>query len=310
MLVDADGVAYRDFRRSLTPRYWRVWFDITMGYTGVAAVLVSLSVWDPGLPWAALAVGPAALAIGFGLAFINNFFHEAAHHNLHPDRDRNDLLTNLVMGWLFGSSIQQYRKVHFQHHRALGTTEDSENSYFDPLRIRYLVAGITGIKVVRTLRRYRDVERSQAERGTAGATGSRLLWSALAAVVSLVLALGLWFAGFEAAGVSWLAGLLLAFPFFVSLRQLLEHRSEAADPDVDYTRVDHGAVNRIFGDGPLASTLGSAGFNRHSLHHWEPNLSYTRLGDLETWLLATEVAPLVERQQTTYAHTFRRLLEL
>ncbi|MEJ7787760.1 MAG: fatty acid desaturase [Solirubrobacteraceae bacterium] len=308
-LVDDDGVAYREFRKQLLPRYRRVWRDIGAGYAAVVLVLAGLAIWDPGFPMAVVAVALGAVAVGYALAFINNFFHESAHHNLHPDRRRNDLLTNVLMGWLFGSSIQQYRIVHFQHHRALGTTEDSESSYFDPLRIRYLVAGLTGVKVLRTLRRYHQVDKAKAERTPGGAARSRLGWSLLAAVTSLTITAALWLTGAEVAGVTWLAGLLLAFPFFVSLRQLLEHRSEDADPDADYNFVDHGSVNRIFGDGPVASTMGSAGFNRHALHHWEPNLSYTRLPDLERWLLHTEAAPLVREQQTTYARTFLRLLE-
>lgn len=301
-LVDERGVAYREFRKELRPRYWRVWLDIALGYATVAGVIAAIAGLDPGLPLAVPVVAIGALTGGYGLAYLNNFFHEAAHHNLHPDRRRNDLLANLSMGWLFGSSIGAYRTIHFQHHRALGTTEDSENSYFDPLRIRYLVAGLTGVKVLRTLRRYREM-------GSDGEDRSRLGWSALAALASLALATGLWLAGAEAAGAAWLGALLLGFPFFVSLRQLLEHRSEDADRHEDYREVDHGAVNRLFGDGPVASTIGGAGFNRHALHHWEPNLSYTRLPELERWLLRTEAASLVEQRQTTYARTFRRLLE-
>lgn len=308
-LVDDRGTTYREFRKGLQPRYRRVWLDIGAGYAAVIAVLAIMAAWDPTMPLAIVGAAVGAVSVGYALAFINNFFHEAAHHNLHPDRDRNDLLTNVLMGWLFGSSIQQYRKVHFQHHRALGTTEDSESSYFDPLRVRYLVAGLTGLKVLRTLRRYHQVESAKNADEQKRPDRSRLKWSVLAASVSLAVTSGLWLTGAEVAGVAWLAGLLLVFPFFVSLRQLLEHRSEDADPNMDYTQVDHGAVNRLFGDGPMASTMGSAGFNRHALHHWEPNLSYTRLADLETWLLRTEAAPLIQERQTSYAKTFRQLLE-
>jgi len=109
-LVDDRGVAYREFRKQLRPRYGRAWLDIGAGYAGVVAVLVALAAWDARLPLAAAGVATGGLAIGYLLAFLNNFFHEAAHHNLHPDRRRNDLLANLLMGWLYGSSIQQYRR--------------------------------------------------------------------------------------------------------------------------------------------------------------------------------------------------------
>jgi fatty acid desaturase len=252
------------------------------------------------------------LVIGYTLQYLNNFFHEAAHHNLAPGRARNDRLTNLLMGWLYGSSIATYRRTHFQHHRALGTTEDSENSYFDALGIRYLAGGLFGIKVVRSLRRWRQTQRSLEARapGAEGMGGSRIAWIAIAAGVNLAIAAGLVALGSWAAAAAWLAGLLVVFPFLASLRQLLEHRSEEASASVDYTEVDHGPVNRLFGDGPLASTLGSAGFNRHALHHWEPQVSYTRLKDIERYLLRTRVAALVRDRQTSYRDTFLRLLEL
>ena len=81
-----------------------------------------------------------------------------------------------------------------------------------------------------------------------GAGTSRLLWMAICAAVNLAIA-GVFAAlGSLPAAAAWLGGLLLFFPFFVSLRQVLEHRSEEADSDVDYRDVDHGAVNRLFGD--------------------------------------------------------------
>ncbi len=312
-LVDDRGVAYRDFRRTLTPRWGLVWAHIAGGYcvlAGVLAVLVASSDLSPG--GVAVALG-GGIAIGYILQYLSTFFHEAAHFNIAPGRERNDLASNVVFAWMYGKSIGAYRRIHFQHHRALGTTMDSENSYFDALRIRYLAAGIFGLKAIRTLRRYREVERELAQRQPdSGQTPvSRLGFLGLAVVVDLGVAAVLWLAlGSPVAAGAWLWGVFFAFPFFGSLRQLLEHRSTHADPAVDYRKVDHGPVNRLFGDGPVASTLGSAGFNRHALHHWEPNLSYTRLRDLEKYLSRTSAGPLIEERRTSYADTFLRLLEL
>lgn len=314
-LVDDRGVPYREFRKTLTPRYGRVWRDIGLAYLALVLVVGGLATWNPALPLAIVAGVVGALLVGYFFAFLNNFFHEATHDNLARGRERNDLLANLALGWLFGSSIGTYRQIHFQHHRALGTTEDSENSYFDPLRVRYLAEGLFGLKVLRTLRRYREVEKARGtstkskEKDESGS--DRLLWMVISAVMHLTIAAALWLlAGSPVAAIAWVAGVLLCFPFFVSLRQLLEHRSEDAQASVDYHLVDHGKVNRLFGDGPLASTLGSAGFNRHALHHWEPNVSYTRLKDMERYLEHTEAADILRDRSTTYTRTFLRLLEL
>jgi fatty acid desaturase len=310
-LVDDNGISYRKFRGTLAPRWGRIWVEIAAAYAVLALILVILALWDPGFPVAIGAVLVGAMVIGYTLQYLNNFFHEAAHYNLAPGRTLNDRLTNLLMGWLFGSSIALYRRTHYQHHRALGTTQDSENSYFDALGVRYLAEGLFGFKVVRTLRRWRQAERSLNASGTADrANRSRVTWIAVAATVNFGIVALLVAVGSVAAAIAWVVGLLVVFPFLASLRQLLEHRSEEASATVDYTEVDQGAVNRLFGDGPLASTLGSAGFNRHALHHWEPQLSYTRLKDVERYLLRTSVSDAVRERQTSYRDTFLRLLEL
>jgi fatty acid desaturase len=96
-------------------------------------------------------------------------------------------------------------------------------------------------------------------------------------------------------------------PFLAAVRQILEHRSVAADPRADYRRVDHGVVNRMFGSGPIASTLGGAGFNRHLLHHWDPQVPCTRLAELERYLRGTAFAEVIRSAETTYLRTLREL---
>ena len=307
-LRGAGDRGYREFRGSLEPRWARLWAQIALGYGLAAGVVVALALGAPsGLGGLLAALGGGCL-IGYAIAYLNNFFHEAAHYNLAPGRRLNDALANLAMSWLFASSIQIYRRVHWQHHRALGTTMDSENSYFDPLRVRYLLEGLLGLKVLRTLRRYREIESPAADPSRPD-SGDRRPWVAVALAVNAAIVVALALASAWAAAGAWVVGVLAFFPFFVSLRQVLEHRSENADPRVDYTRVDIGPTNRLFGDGPVASSLGSAGFNRHALHHWEPQVSCTRLRDLERFLTTTELEPYLAERRTTYARTFLRLLE-
>ena len=108
---------------------------------------------------------------------------------------------------------------------------------------------------------------------------------------------------------AWVIGVIAWFPFFGVLRQILEHRDEYANPETDYTTAVHGAIHRLFGDGLLASTLGGAGFNRHLLHHWDPQVSYTRLRDLERFLMDTEGAAYLQAQKTSYTKTFWTLFK-
>ncbi len=275
------------------------------------SLLAGLIAWDPGWPLAVVAVLAGGLVIGYTLQFLNLFFHEATHYNIVPGRRRNDAVANVLMGWLFGSSIALYRQIHWQHHRALGTTMDSENSYFDALGVALSGRGTHGSEAPAHAapapdhRGRNDREGAAIARRAAGSPG----WPSLPWSTSGIVAL-LWILSSPVAALAWAGGLLVVFPFLASLRTVLEHRSEEAEATVDYHLVDHGPVNRLFGTGPIANTLGSAGFNRHAIHHWEPQLSYTRLADVEAYLLRTDVAPLVRERQTSYAQTFLRLLEL
>ena len=149
-----------------------------------------------------------------------------------------------------------------------------------------MVEGLVGLKVLRTLRRYREVEGRwrRARRRSEPATAPRMDAARRGGKRRDRRGArprrrrgGRREPGRSASSPS--------SPFFVSLRQTLEHRDEDAHPGSDYTRVDHGGdANRLFGDGPVANTLGSAGFNRHALHHWEPQVSLHRLRELERYL--------------------------
>lgn len=300
-LVNEDGLGFREFRRTLTPRFGLVWSHIALGYLA----LVAIGAWvilTSGIAPAWLRVAIGAMLFGFFQAFIQLFFHEAAHYNLASRRDANDRLANIFVGAIHGLEIQSYRQVHFEHHRRLGTTMDSERSYFDPLNTRYVAESLLGIKGLKVLGRRDTIVQDP------GRARARRKQQLAAAVIHLgVIGVAVW-AGEWALGIAWALGTVSVMPLFVSLRQLLEHRSENADASVDYTQTDHGEVNRLFGEGPVASTLGGAGFNRHLLHHWEPQISYTRLGEVERYLMRTSAAPALDARRSTYWETLWALI--
>jgi fatty acid desaturase len=297
-LVSRAGVRYNDFKRSLTPRYGNVWFELLCGHAVLMLTTVGIVTayrYRPSL--AALIIVLGATIYGYALAFIVLFFHEAAHYNIASNRARNDRLANIFIGLFVGQSIGAYRFTHFDHHRYLGTPTDTEHSYFDPLNVTFIAESLTGIKTLKRLA-------ARNHEGGAGTDALMVLGSLLhLTIVGLALSLGYW-----PLAVAWTIAAVIVFPFLAAIRQLLEHRSEKAKSEADYSVVPHGAVNRMFGSGPVASTFGGAGFNRHMLHHWEPQISCTRLRDLERFLRDTPAAHVLEQGTTSYGRTFLRLL--
>jgi fatty acid desaturase len=298
----ADGMSYAEFKRGLRPRYAIVWRDIALGYLGLILVALVVGAVQSMTPWAWMISVPfGALLFGFTLAYLNLFFHEAAHTNLASSAGLNDKLANWLIGIFFGQSIEGYRVVHFGHHQHHGTPDDTEHSYFDPLNMRFVLGALFGVRAFAVARK-REKLASSADRLPHGTSRNALLRGM---ALNGVIVCGCFFAGYWTVSVAWALGVLSLFPFFNALRQLLEHRDELAANDADYTRQAHGRINRIFGDSLLAQTFGAAGFNRHLLHHWEPQLSYTRLRELERFLMTCDCASLFKQRQTTYTKALR-----
>lgn len=330
-LADSKGRRYVDFVRGLKPNFAAVYRDIAMGYAMVAAS-AALAAWLPSLGVPVLVAGlVGAVLIGFWIAYLQLFIHEGSHFNLAADRAQSDRLCDMLISWIIGTSVKNYRKVHFQHHRALGTVEDSEHSYFFPLNVVFVAKSMLAIRAVEVLlARARFVAKADAKKKARAANAQpdgplldasdgrpssaplpnveRIMLIGIGvhlAVLAAAVSAGSW-----SLAIAWGAGIFMFFPFFGALRQLLEHRAEAARDDIDYAETDHGAVSRMFGTSPLAVTLGGAGFNRHLLHHWEPQVSYTNLAELEAFLADTPLAPVVDARRTTYTATFRQLFHV
>jgi fatty acid desaturase len=308
-LVDNQGRSYFEFRRELSPRWGAVWAWLLGGHLALFGS-VCLVAWVDGrtagwAPSAAVAACGAA-AIGFWLHYLLLFQHEGVHYNLAPNHSWNDRLTNAFVGIFIGEDVRVYRPIHLEHHRWLGTTRDTERSYFERLDLRFVLQGMFGVRLVKALLTRRRLFEGQAAPDASGSRYLSLTFVVAAAVNGTIVVVS-WWLGYSAVAIAWCAGELGALPLFNTLRQLLEHRSEQADGTADYSRFDHGVVNRIFGAGPFATVFGAAGFNRHLLHHWDPGVSFTRLADVERFILDSEFAGELRSRTTTYSRALRAL---
>ena len=301
-LTGSNGEPYVAFVRNLKPRYSIVYRDIALGYVLLAAsfaLTVILPAW--GAPSILAALLGAAL-VGYWVAYLQLFLHEGAHYNLAPAKQDSDRICDWAISWLIGTKVRIYRPIHFQHHRELGTTGDTEFTYFFPLNLVFILRAAFGIRAIEVVLFRSNVEGRQAAKDK----GNLLALLPGGLVHAAIIAATLW-AGWWWAALAWLLGMGMAFPFFGALRQLLEHRDDAAPSTTDFRSRDHGAYTRLFGSDPFSATFGGAGFNRHLLHHWEPQVSYTNLDELETFLNGTEVKRVMDLRRTTYFGAFRRL---
>ncbi len=303
-ISDSNGLSFSAYKKTLKPKFSLVWRDIFLGYLALIGISAALIIFqDRYAELAIVYVIVGALLIGYFQAYLNLFMHEAAHFNIHKDRELNDHLANWLICILTGQYIKNYRIVHWNHHKFLGTPKDSEHSYFEHLNWRFVLESLFGIKALKTIfGREKDEENQNQQFDKA----KFLQFLFLGALLNGIIVLVPFFFGFWHFSLAWVLGMVVFFPFFGALRQLLEHRDELAGPETDYSKTDHGKLSRMF-RGPLNRTLGAAGFNRHLLHHWEPNISYTRLKELEGYLKDTQIGWVIEKNYSTYFRTFTRL---
>jgi fatty acid desaturase len=311
-LWTASEPSYRDFVRSLKPDFSQVRRDVLFGYL----MLLGTIVLTAALPFVGmpriLAAVIGAISVGYWIAYLQLFIHEGAHYNLAADRHASDRFCDRHISWMIGTTVASYRIVHFQHHRALGTVDDSEHTYFFPLNLWFVIKTLFGLRVLEVLfTRKAIVDNSHKAIKTKEKAAKASMAPPLVAllvhggIIVVTYLLGFWWLS-----LAWIAGVGMVFPFLGALRQLLEHRDEKADNEADFRVVPHGATTRMFKEGPLGSTFGGAGFNRHLLHHWEPQISYTNLPALERFLLQTKAGPIIERRTTTYSSAFLNLLSI
>jgi len=308
-VVSVDGVRWIDYRRTLVPRYSMVWRDIAGCYAalalGLAAVLVLDSRAGDAAGWAAAV--PAAVWIGYWLHSLFLFGHEAAHRNLAPRRPWNDRLGDWLVWILYGSTTAEYRRTHMAHHTQLGNHRDPETTYHLCLSVINILKGLTGVHVLEVmLRNRRNARRAPGGRRQGGGTAlASLRTVAVHAALLSALVLG----GALPAATAWAAGTAAVFPLCALLRTVVEHRHLDAPCETDFTQVEHGPVNRLFGVGPISRTFGAAGFNRHLLHHWDPAISYTRFDEMEQFFLRTPLADRMAESRTSYPAALKQLIK-
>lgn len=300
-----NGQLYSDFRKGLSPHYFKAYFDIFKGYFFIfLASFLIFYFGDTINNFFGIIIPIGSLLIGYSAAYLALFIHEAGHFNLHPDKKINDNLSLILLCLLFGISLKSYRKIHWQHHIHLGTPDDTEISYFNGITKLFLLETLTGIHLLKTIIRKDTVSVLTNEQVK---NTKMMLIVGIVIHVSIIL-VSLLLSNWVFA-ICWVLGFGVFFPFFATIRQILEHRDEIANSKIDFFKIKHGKLSRIFYHTFLSSSFGAAGFTRHMIHHWDPYISYTRLKDIEQFLIQhKETREIITKSRTTYLNTFKKIV--
>ena len=305
---DKTGMVYAAFRKTLKANYFIVWRDIVIGYILLFSTILFYFFIERkfGISWQSILSLPIlAFIAAFWLAFIQLFVHEAAHYNIHPNKKTNDLLANVFLCVILGVNIKSYRLTHSKHHVRLGQTDDTEHSYFNRLTLLFVLKMLTGIHVLDVLKSRNELNNAQTKQSLSQSRKALIAGALLNFSFLLLLVIF----GYYLTAILWIATVIVFYPFFATIRQLLEHRADEYKEDINFKEVNHGKNSRMFSSNLFSYFMGGAGFDRHLLHHWDPEISYTRLRDVEKFLVDTDkCGHVIKEAKTGYFKTFQKLL--
>lgn len=303
-IKNSAGVSYAEFRKKVKADFLLTWWQIILGMVFLVLLFISPFMLPSRFSsWIWAGVLPASVLAGFTIAYLQLFVHEASHYHLLPNRKSNDRIANLLLCSWVGIDIEVYRKIHWKHHLGLSTPMDTENSYFQPLTPKFLLESFTGVHLFRILKgRNHSQLLTKAQRLRSWRMLVIGLFLNLTILLSFVL-IDQW-----PIVVAWILSMLIFFPFFAGIRQLLEHRDESAGSDPAYYQTQQPKISRLFTESWASGLLGAAGFNRHLIHHWDPDLPFTALKKAEKFLSGCDqTKEIIQASKTSYIKTFRKL---
>lgn len=303
-VVNDNGVSYAEFRKKLVVKFRITWFHILSGFFVIALIFfLSDYVIQKFITWRWLLIPLSALSLGFWIAYLNLFIHEAGHFYIHPHKKTNDILANIILCSWVGMDIKVYRKMHWQHHLYLSSPSDMETSYFHPLTPGFLLETFTGIHLLRLI--VKKTNKNILDKTLAFRARRMLLAGFLINlfIVSFFIYINHWWMS-----IAWILAMIIFFPFFATVRQVMEHRDDLAKNEIHFYSSAQKRISRLFSDSLFSKTFGPAGFNKHMIHHWDPHLPYMVLKEVETFLLnCKRTGPIIRSSRTTYFSVFKKL---
>jgi fatty acid desaturase len=267
-----------DLSTEINPRQYRKRSDAV----SVVAVAIHIAFVIAPLYISAI-IGPSLFLIPlwlwFGLTMqgLLNLVHECAHYHVFKKRWGSDLLGRWVLAPLIVSDFDNYRGIHWSHHKELGSVKDPKYSYKIDIRgwrlLVFFLQCMIGVEAWRKLH-YQNRERANTD------LASSRFWIVRLLVAHCILAVSLfataWRFGTHGArsavlntaiayGVD-IYGLAALTLFAATLRAIAEHQDGPDHPETVSQ-----AVLRNLRCGPIERLIfGCYGFAEHATHHHYP----------------------------------------
>ncbi len=216
----------------------------------------------------------AMMLVATRLNVLGLLVHEQAHM-LGLKGRYGDLIVNVIAGYPFGISVENYANIHLAHHKFFFTEDDPDflrkrgDDWTFPMRFtrvaRLLLHDVSGLTLVRFLREKNANEKAQFKR-----THPAPKWARAAFYVTLAAVLT-WLGAWHVFLAYWIVPLVTMLPLIVRLGAVTEH------------------VYGYRGAGVIETTplillrwwekllLPNLNFTMHAYHHFYPGISFCNL---------------------------------
>lgn len=247
----------------------RVFVDILVGYLLLVPSLIYIFS-DQNLTFASHAIFLLTFCLLNSLTFhyLTLFIHASAHFNfVRQNKKVNDILSNILIGYIFLLPMSVYREKHFSHHSLIGELDDPENSYQYDINLKNLLCWtclVFPLKKILTLYKSKKNSRKITLNSFADRVLSILIFSSFH-IAMIFNSLG------ELEKYLFLIFIpqIMLLPMWNWLRTVAEHQ-----PSKD---IDGRFVLRRFKLDFFGFFLGAAGFRYHDVHHTNPTIHYLDL---------------------------------
>ena len=292
------------------PRFRLIIRDLLVAYISIFSLVagnIVLNGLEVDLLFRILIMIFSGILVAFLFHFLFLFLHEAGHFNLYLNHKINDLLGNFFVGYWFFQDTGLYRRMHWKHHVYHGETVDPENSYFLPLTIGNLLKVFSGYSTF--LKVFAWKEAQTIEKGDPKDRKAKLQALLFFGVYNIAVIIPFilqdaWILYI----VVWLIPLFCGFPVLAFIRQECEHRQLGSGATV-FGKQAPGKFSAVFRPTLGAYLMGGAGFRLHWYHHFNPYISYTRLGDFAMKVKNTLPELNSSLNEIGYLNTFVKLLQ-
>ena len=311
--INNNETSYFEFKQKLKVYYPKVYLLILLPILTLVLVISATFFMEKNLTknfFSTITI-VIFLSIIIGLIFhhIQNIIHAAIHNNLHKNLKINDFIAN-ILGLFTASEINEVKKIHWKHHKFVGTYDDPEGSYLYPLNLKKIIFYFLGIAMVQYALGYSKQTSKNDEKNFFNKILTLFTLHRTFSLIFHLTCLSFFYFYLQSSIIffSWIYAFFALLPFFNSMQNILEHAETNEIRKSSIYKIK--PVNRNFASDFFSKYIyGNFGSNKHALHHWDPSIHYSSLDEVCVFLEQSNFSETIKNHKSNYFEALKKILK-